>query len=173
MLPERPEPPRPVLADMKALITGVANEHSIAYGCAKAFRELGADLAITYATEKRSASWSTSWTSASPARFSPRRTRGGFRVNHCMSMAAWVWARIEDRIVHDRTAAVWWASILHLQWTGSCECFVGATGQDVVSPCPQYDTGNLGVRKMLELLARPKITFDPGRDSGSKILDSM
>ncbi|WP_429447260.1 SDR family oxidoreductase [Paraburkholderia sp. 40] len=40
---------------MKALVTGIANEHSIAYGCAKAFRELGADLAITYATEKTKA----------------------------------------------------------------------------------------------------------------------
>lgn len=46
----------PVLKGMKALVTGIANEHSIAYGCAKAFRELGADLAITYATEK-SRSW--------------------------------------------------------------------------------------------------------------------
>ena len=36
----------------KALVAGIANEHSIAYGCAKAFRELGADLAITYANEK-------------------------------------------------------------------------------------------------------------------------
>ena len=42
----------PVLKGMKALVTGIANEHSIAYGCARAFRELGADLAITYATEK-------------------------------------------------------------------------------------------------------------------------
>ncbi|MEI6160967.1 MAG: enoyl-ACP reductase FabI [Roseococcus sp.] len=47
------EPPRhPALAGMKALVVGVANEHSIAYGCAKAFRELGADLAITYLNEK-------------------------------------------------------------------------------------------------------------------------
>lgn len=52
MSPETAERLRPVLADMKALVTGIANEHSIAYGCAKAFRELGADLAITYATEK-------------------------------------------------------------------------------------------------------------------------
>jgi len=44
--------PRPVLQGKKALVCGIANEHSIAYGCAKAFRELGADLAITYATEK-------------------------------------------------------------------------------------------------------------------------
>jgi enoyl-[acyl-carrier protein] reductase I len=43
---------RPILKDTKALVCGIANEHSIAYGCAKAFHELGADLAITYATEK-------------------------------------------------------------------------------------------------------------------------
>lgn len=44
--------PRPVLEGRKALVIGVANEHSIAYGCAKAFRELGADLALTYLNEK-------------------------------------------------------------------------------------------------------------------------
>lgn len=44
--------PNPVLANAKVLVCGIANEHSIAYGCAKAFRELGAQLAITYATEK-------------------------------------------------------------------------------------------------------------------------
>lgn len=44
--------PRPVLKGAKALVVGIANEHSIAYGCAKAFRELGADLAITYVNEK-------------------------------------------------------------------------------------------------------------------------
>jgi enoyl-[acyl-carrier protein] reductase I len=37
---------------MKALVVGIANEHSIAYGCAQAFRELGAELAITYINEK-------------------------------------------------------------------------------------------------------------------------
>jgi len=44
--------PRPVLEGSRALVTGIANEHSIAYGCARAFRELGADLAITYLNEK-------------------------------------------------------------------------------------------------------------------------
>ena len=44
--------PRPVLAGKKALVVGVANEHSIAWGCAKAFREVGADLAITYLNDK-------------------------------------------------------------------------------------------------------------------------
>jgi enoyl-[acyl-carrier protein] reductase I len=44
-------PPLP-LEGLKALVVGIANQHSIAYGCAKAFRELGADLAITYVNEK-------------------------------------------------------------------------------------------------------------------------
>jgi enoyl-[acyl-carrier protein] reductase I len=42
----------PVLAGKKALVVGIANEHSIAYGCAHAFRSLGADLAITYLNDK-------------------------------------------------------------------------------------------------------------------------
>ena len=44
-------PPTP-LKGSKALVVGVANQYSIAYGCAKAFRELGAELAITYVNEK-------------------------------------------------------------------------------------------------------------------------
>jgi enoyl-[acyl-carrier protein] reductase I len=44
--------PQPVLKQAKALVVGVANEHSIAWGCAKAFRELGAELAITYLNDK-------------------------------------------------------------------------------------------------------------------------
>jgi len=46
------EIPNLPLAGRKVLILGIANEHSIAYGCARAFRELGAELAITYANEK-------------------------------------------------------------------------------------------------------------------------
>ncbi|HYJ97297.1 MAG TPA: enoyl-ACP reductase FabI [Burkholderiaceae bacterium] len=45
-------PSNPVLSGAKALVVGIANEHSIAYGCARAFRELGADLAVTYLNEK-------------------------------------------------------------------------------------------------------------------------
>jgi len=43
---------RPVLAGTKALVVGIANDHSIAYGCAKAFRTAGADLAITWLNDK-------------------------------------------------------------------------------------------------------------------------
>ncbi len=47
-----PDVPRPVLKGARALVTGIANEHSIAYGCARAFRELGAEVAVTYLNEK-------------------------------------------------------------------------------------------------------------------------
>ena len=35
-----------------SLIVGIANEYSIAWGCAKAFRALGAELAVTYLNDK-------------------------------------------------------------------------------------------------------------------------
>ena len=36
----------------KGLIVGIANEHSIAYGCARVLRDAGAELAVTYVNEK-------------------------------------------------------------------------------------------------------------------------
>ena len=42
----------PVLAGRKALVVGIANEYSIAYGCARALRELGAEIAVTYLNDK-------------------------------------------------------------------------------------------------------------------------
>jgi enoyl-[acyl-carrier protein] reductase I len=41
-----------LLQDRRGLIIGIANDRSIAWGCAKAFRALGAELAITYLNEK-------------------------------------------------------------------------------------------------------------------------
>lgn len=40
------------LTGKKGLIIGIANQQSIAYGCAKALKEQGASLAITYLNEK-------------------------------------------------------------------------------------------------------------------------
>jgi len=45
-------PQNPILAGRKAFVAGIANESSIATGCAKAFRALGADLAISYLNDK-------------------------------------------------------------------------------------------------------------------------
>ena len=44
-------PPK-LLEGKRGLIIGIANDHSIAWGCAKAFRALGSELAVTYLNEK-------------------------------------------------------------------------------------------------------------------------
>jgi enoyl-[acyl-carrier protein] reductase I len=40
------------LKGRKGLVAGIANDQSIAWGCAKAFRALGADLAVTFLNER-------------------------------------------------------------------------------------------------------------------------
>jgi enoyl-[acyl-carrier protein] reductase I len=40
------------LTGQKILVVGIANEHSIAWGCAQAFRAQGADLAITWLNDR-------------------------------------------------------------------------------------------------------------------------
>jgi enoyl-[acyl-carrier-protein] reductase (NADH) len=41
-----------LLAGKRGLIVGIANQRSIAWGCARAFRALGAELAVTYVNDK-------------------------------------------------------------------------------------------------------------------------
>jgi enoyl-[acyl-carrier protein] reductase I len=41
-----------LLEGKKGLVVGIANENSIAWGCARAFRAFGAEVAITYLNEK-------------------------------------------------------------------------------------------------------------------------
>src|ERR1700756_2129800 len=47
-----PDPRGSLLANKLGLVTGIANDQSIAYGCAKAFRRFGAEVAITYLNDK-------------------------------------------------------------------------------------------------------------------------
>jgi enoyl-[acyl-carrier protein] reductase I len=49
---ENAAPSGPLLAGQKAIVFGIANEESIAYGCAKALRSVGADLAVSWLNEK-------------------------------------------------------------------------------------------------------------------------
>ena len=42
----------PILTGKRALVVGVANEHSIAWGCALAFLKLGAEVVLTYLNDK-------------------------------------------------------------------------------------------------------------------------
>jgi enoyl-[acyl-carrier protein] reductase I len=41
-----------LLEGLRGLVVGIANEQSIAWGCAKAFRALGAEVAVTYLNDK-------------------------------------------------------------------------------------------------------------------------
>src|SRR5215210_2254871 len=41
-----------LLEGKRGLVVGIANENSIAWGCAKAFRAFGAELAVTYLNDK-------------------------------------------------------------------------------------------------------------------------
>src|SRR5205085_10149254 len=41
-----------LLEGKRGLIVGIANENSIAWGCAKTFRAFGAELAVTYLNDK-------------------------------------------------------------------------------------------------------------------------
>src|ERR1700721_1066744 len=51
MIPVFPDS-KVALKGKKGLIVGIANDQSIAWGGAKAFRALGADLAVTYLNER-------------------------------------------------------------------------------------------------------------------------
>jgi enoyl-[acyl-carrier protein] reductase I len=46
------DPKNTTLEGKKGVVIGIANDQSIAYGCARAFRHMGADLAVTYLNEK-------------------------------------------------------------------------------------------------------------------------
>lgn len=50
--PEDAALPALSLAGKRGLVTGIANADSIAWGCARAFRALGAELAVTYLNDK-------------------------------------------------------------------------------------------------------------------------
>jgi enoyl-[acyl-carrier protein] reductase I len=47
-----PAAPAKLLEGKRGLIVGIANDRSIAWGCAKAFRALGSELAVTYINQK-------------------------------------------------------------------------------------------------------------------------
>ena len=54
-----------LLEGKKGLVVGIANENSIAWGCAKAFRAFGADVAVTYLNDKRRRNMSSRWRASS------------------------------------------------------------------------------------------------------------
>lgn len=88
-----------VLEGKKALVAGIANEHSIAYGCAKAFRELGADLAITYLNEKAKGYVEPVAKSLEPSIFAPLDVSQSGQLEALFDRITKEWGRL-DILVH-------------------------------------------------------------------------
>src|SRR6478609_7620185 len=89
----------PVLTGKKALIVGVANEQSIAWGCAQAMRRAGADIAMTYLNE-RSKPYVEPLARAVEAQvFLPLEVRDTAQVDALFSAIAERWGGL-DLLVH-------------------------------------------------------------------------
>lgn len=87
------------LTGHKALVVGVANDQSIAYGCAKAFRAQGADLAITYASDKAEAFVRPLAEELEAEIIAPLNVRDEGELDDLFSVIAERWGRL-DTLLH-------------------------------------------------------------------------
>lgn len=87
------------LAGQKALVVGVANEHSIAWGCAKALAEQGADVAITYLNAKAERFVRPLADSISAPIFEPLEVTDDAQMDALFARIAKSWGRL-DTMVH-------------------------------------------------------------------------
>jgi len=89
----------PVLAGRKALIVGVANEHSIAWGCAQAMRRAGAEIAMTYLNDKARPHVEPLARSVDAPLFLPLEVRDATQLDALFAAIAAQWGRL-DILVH-------------------------------------------------------------------------
>jgi len=91
--------PRPILAGVRALVVGIANDSSIAYGCAKAFASVGAELAITYANEKTRPHTEALARELNAALYLPLDVASDAEMQACFDAIATKWGKL-DVLVH-------------------------------------------------------------------------
>jgi enoyl-[acyl-carrier protein] reductase I len=89
----------PVLAGRKALVIGVANDRSIAWGCAQAMRRAGADIAMTYLNEKARPYVEPLAKSVEAPLFLPLEVRDPAQVDALFEAITSTWGRL-DILVH-------------------------------------------------------------------------
>lgn len=89
----------PVLQGRKALVIGVANEHSIAWGCAQAMHAAGADIAMTYLNEKARPHVEPLARSVAAPIFRPLEVRDTAQLDALFDDIAARWGRL-DILVH-------------------------------------------------------------------------
>ena len=89
----------PVLTGRKALVVGVANDRSIAWGCAQAMRRAGAELALTYMNEKARPHVEPLAQKLEASIFMPLEVRDGAQVDALFDAIATKWGKL-DILVH-------------------------------------------------------------------------
>jgi enoyl-[acyl-carrier protein] reductase I len=91
-------------AGKKGLVTGIANEQSIAYGCARAFRRLGAEVAVTYLNDKAKPYVEPLARELQASIFMPLDVRVGGSMEGVFERIADNWGRL-DFVVHSMAFA--------------------------------------------------------------------
>lgn len=89
----------PVLAGKKALVVGVANQHSIAWGCAAAMRKAGADIAMTYLNERAKPHVEPLAKQLDASLFLPLEVREAAQVDAVFDAVGKAWGKL-DILVH-------------------------------------------------------------------------
>ena len=89
----------PVLTGRKALVIGVANDRSIAWGCAEAMRLAGAEIAMTYLNERARPFVEPLARQVEAAIFMPLEVRDEAQVDALFEAIAAKWGRL-DILVH-------------------------------------------------------------------------
>ena len=124
--------PSRVLLGYRALVVGIANEHSIAYGCASAFRELGAELAITYLNDKSRRYVEPLATKLEAAIFAPLDVAQPGELEAVFERIAEKWGRL-DILVH----SIAWAPKEDLQG-GLLECSADGFAKSMDISCHSF-----------------------------------
>ena len=96
-----PDPDRlpPVLSGKKALVVGVANDRSIAWGCTAAMRKAGADIAMTYLNERAKPHVEPLARQVEASLFLPLEVRDPAQVDAAFEAIDKAWGRL-DILVH-------------------------------------------------------------------------
>ena len=90
---------RPILEGRKALVVGVANQHSIAWGCAQAMHQAGAEIAMTYLNDKARPHVAPLAEAVAAPLFLPLEVRDTAQVDAVFTEIAERWGRL-DMLVH-------------------------------------------------------------------------
>jgi enoyl-[acyl-carrier protein] reductase I len=96
-----PDPDRlpPILAGKKALVVGVANDRSIAWGCAAAMRKAGAEIAMTYLNERAKPHVEPLARRLQAPIFRPLEARDAAQADAVFEAVEEIWGRL-DILVH-------------------------------------------------------------------------